>query len=115
MNDKHPEAITIHLGDRDRRLKLGPAAFRLAALKHGVELTTEQLSNPTIGVFAQLVWVGLLPDEPDLEELTVLSWLGASDNEGEAMAQVGVALERMTDNLAKAFDGGKPAGRGKKK
>jgi len=68
-------------------------------------LTTEQLESPSLGTLAQLFYIGLLPDDPDLEELTVLKWMADSD-EGALLEQVGKALERMTDGLNKAFDSG---------
>lgn len=106
MEDNHPEAIRIELGDKVRRIKLGPAAFRLAKTKHGVTITTAELSTPTIDTLAQLVWVGLLPEDPDLTEDTVLGWLAAHEDETEVLAAVMRSLAQLVDGISRASSQG---------
>lgn len=105
MDDKHPEAIVVSLGGKDRRIKLGPAAFRLAAIKHGATVTTANLSNPSLDTLAHLLWIGLLPDDPSIKEEDAIIWLAESEDEGAVIAKVADALERMSDGLSKAFGG----------
>ena len=38
MKDNHPEAVTIEVGEKEYTLKLGPAAFRIAEIKHNLTL-----------------------------------------------------------------------------
>ena len=107
MDDKHPEVIAVELGGKSRRLKLGPAAFRLARIKHGVALSIADLQNISPDLLAQVVWIGLLPDEPDLSEEQVLLWMSADDEqEWAAVAGAMRALGRMTDGLSRALGSG---------
>jgi len=103
MDNAHPEAIVVDLGGKARRIKLGPAAFRLAAIKHGSTITSAELSAPSLATLAHLMWVGLLPDEPDLSEDEAILWLAQAEDEGAVMAKVRLALERMADGLNRAF------------
>lgn len=102
MDDKHPDAILVDLGGKSRRLKLGPAAFRLAAKRHGTTITTTELASPTLDVLAQLVWIGLLPDEPDLTEDEVLVWLAQTDDESAVLGRVMQGLAGLVDGIQRA-------------
>jgi hypothetical protein len=102
MEDKHPEAITVELGGKVRRIKLGPAAFRLAKVKHGATISTAELTAPTLDVLAQLVWIGLLPNEPDLTEDVVLGWLAAHDDESVVLGAVMRSLAQLVDGIGRA-------------
>jgi hypothetical protein len=105
MTDAHPETVTLHLGGKDRRFKLGPAAFRLAQLKHKTNISMAALQSPSFDVFATLAWVGLLPGNPDLKEEEVVRWMGAEDvDENAIVGVVATALSRMVEGLSKAFE-----------
>lgn len=95
MTDQHPEAITIPLGGKDRRLKFGMAAFRRAEIR-GVRIPVEQLLAPTLGMIPLLIWIGLLKDEPDLKEDTVLAWLDDADDEVAISKTVMEAFQQAT-------------------
>jgi hypothetical protein len=118
MDDKHPEAVLVELGGKTRRLKLGPAAFRLAKMRHGVSISTAELSTPSLDVLAQLVWVGLLPNEPDLKEDDVIMWLGQHEDESQVLGAVMRSLSQLVDGINRATQSGpRPFGeaRAKKK
>jgi hypothetical protein len=110
MKDAHPETVTLHLGGKDRRFKLGPAAFRLAQLKHNTNVSMAALQSPSFDVFATLAWIGLLPSNPELKEVEVVIWMAAEDvDESAIIMVVAEALSRMVDGLSKAFETpGKP-------
>jgi hypothetical protein len=97
MKKNHPEAIVVQLGGRKRTIKLGPAAFRFAELKHGRKFTVREMAEDVdFGVMATFCWVGLLPDGPDVTELQVLEWLTADGvDEYEIYKSLKLALERM--------------------
>lgn len=99
MKTDHPEVITITVGDNDHNLKIGPAAFRIAELKHGMTFTVEDLSSPTFAMLARIAYVGCLVDNPKLKEEDFLVGMANSD-EGAILAAVGRALRRMTDGLS---------------
>lgn len=101
---EHPETILLNIGGKARRFKLGPAAFRIARLKHDTSLSMAEMSSPSFDVFATLAWIGLLPDNHDLTEIEVMTWLGAEDcDEAEVMADVATALNRMVEGMSAAF------------
>lgn len=116
MDDKHPEAIVVNLGGKSRRLKLGPSGFRRAE-RRGVTFSLTDFANLSVGQIASLVWVGLLTDDPELDEDTVLVWLADSDDEAEILATVYRAVLGMMDGFAKAFgdrgNGQKPRAKAK--
>jgi hypothetical protein len=99
MKSNHPEAVTIEVDGNEYTLKLGPAAFRIAEIKHNVTFTFEQMSNPTLADLARIAYVGCLVDTPNLKEEKFLIGMANSD-EGAILASVGRALRRMTDGLA---------------
>ena len=69
MDNNHPEVASVLIGGKQRNFKLGPAAFRLAGIKHDVHVSTEELSAPSMALLAQLAWIACLPDEPDLPDV----------------------------------------------
>ena len=79
MNDKHPDAITVELGGKTRRIKLGPAAFRIAKKKGVLEIDITDTDNLGLDSLAHLVFIGLLVDEPELDEISVMQWLAGAD------------------------------------
>lgn len=103
MQNTHPDAVTIDLGGKERYIKLGPSAFRRAELR-GSTVNIGTMEAPSLSDLTHLVWVGLLPDEPTLDEDTVLEWLADGD-EYAAMGAVRAALERMAEAMAGVFDG----------
>lgn len=103
MKDTHPEAITIVLDGEEKTLKLGPAAFRLAELKHKIRFTVEELSSPTLSSLARFAYVACLVDDPKLKEEDFMVKMANSD-EGAILSAVGQALKRMTSGLS-ALDG----------
>lgn len=99
MKANHPEAIPVRVGDKTYNLRLGPAAFRLAELKHGLTFTVEELGSPTMATLARMAYVGCLVDDPKLKEADFLVAMADSD-EGAILSAVGKALERMTKGLS---------------
>ena len=99
MDNNHPEAITIQIGDRERTLKVGPAAFRIAEIRHKIVFTLAELSAPTMATLARMAYVGCLPDDPKLKEIDFLMEMANSD-EGKILAAVGRSLTRMTEGLS---------------
>jgi len=104
MEHEHPDAIVVTLGGESRRLKLGPAAFRLAERDHGITFSLADFDTAVLspGRLAMLVWIGLLPDNRELQEDTVLGWLDEADEE-EILGKVFQAVMRMAEGYAKAF------------
>lgn len=98
MKNSHPEAITINLNGEEKTLKLGPAAFRLAELKHKITFTAEDLNGPTLAMLARFAYVACLVDDPKLKEGDFLVAMANSD-EGAILSAVGKALSRMTEGL----------------
>ena len=105
MDQNHPDAIVVTLGGEARRLRLGPAAFRLAQRDHGVEFSLSDFGEAALSPakLALLVWVGLLPDNRDLQEDTVIDWLLDADDEEEVLGKVFTAVLRMAEGYTKAF------------
>ena len=99
MDNNHPEVISVQIGDKEYNLKLGPAAFRLAQVRHKIIFTQQDLANPSIATLAQLAYVGVLPDNPKWKEEDFLVDM-ANSNEGDILAAVGKSLERMTEGLS---------------
>ena len=115
MDDKHPQAITCTLGGQTKRIKLSPSAFRIAQRKHGVDIKVSEIgASFSFATLALFVWIGLLPDEPDLDEDRVLEWLAASDNEAEIYERVGTALASLVESI-EAFTKAMSPPKGKKK
>jgi len=108
MKDNHPEAVTIEVGEKEYTLKLGPAAFRIAEIKHNLTFTFEQMASPSLADLARIAYVGCLVDAPHLKEDKFMIAMANSD-EGAVLAAVGKALERMTEGLSNigATDEGK--------
>lgn len=98
MNNNHPEVITIKVGNQERTLKLGPAAFRIAEVKHDIRFTMGQLTDPSLATLAQIAYIGCLVDEPNLKEMKFLLDMAKSD-EGAILGAVAEALNRMTEGL----------------
>ena len=98
MKNNHPETLEIELNGETKTIKLGPAAFRLAEIRHKITFSMADLSNPTLATLAQLAYVGCLPDDPKLKEIDFVVSMANSD-EGKIISSVGVALQRMTDGL----------------
>jgi hypothetical protein len=98
MKNNHPETLEIELNGETKTIKLGPAAFRLAEIRHKITFSMADLSNPTLATLAQLAYVGCLPDDPKLKETDFVVSMANSD-EGKIISSVGVALQRMTDGL----------------
>ena len=115
MDNNHPEVASVLIGGKQRNIKLGPAAFRLARMKHGIHITNEELTAPNLDTLALMAYVGCLPDDRDLEEEEFMV-LMANSNEGEILAAVGKSLARMTEGLS-ALDvsGAKSTGKGRGK
>ena len=99
MKNNHPEAVTIEVDGNEYTLKLGPAAVRIAEIKHKITFTFEQMSNPTLADLARIAYVGCLVDSPNLKEEKFLIGMANSD-EGAILAAVGRSLRRMTDGLS---------------
>lgn len=104
MDNDHPDAVVVTLGGKARRLKLGPAAFRLAERDHGITFSLSDFDQAVLspGRLAMLVWIGLLPDDRELPEDTVLEWLDEADQE-DVLGKVFRAVLRMAEGYAKAF------------
>ncbi len=104
MENDHPDAIVVTLGGKARRLKLGPAAFRLAERDHDITFSLADFDQAVLspGRLAMLVWIGLLPDDRELEEDTVLEWLDDADQE-EVLGKTLQAVLRMAEGYTKAF------------
>ena len=98
MKDNHPEAITITVDGETYTMKLGPAAFRIAELKHKITFSLEELQAPTLADLARIAYVGCLVDAPKLKEVDFLIGMANSD-EGKVLAAVGQSLKRMTEGL----------------
>ena len=98
MKSNHPEAIEINVDGETLTMKLGPAAFRIAEIRHKIRFTTEDLSNPTLADLARIAYVGCLVDSPKLKEDDFLVGM-ANSNEGEILSAVGRSLKRMTEGL----------------
>lgn len=103
MKDNHPEAVVIEVGEKEYTLKLGPAAFRIAEIKHNIVFTFEQMANPSLADLARIAYVGCLVDSPNLKEDKFLIAMANSD-EGAVLAAVGKALRRMTEGLSSIAD-----------
>lgn len=103
MKDNHPEAITIDIGEKEYTLKLGPAAFRIAELKHNITFTFEQMASPTLADLARIAYVGCLVDSPNLKEDKFLIAMASSD-EGAVLKAVATCLRRMVDGLSDIAD-----------
>ncbi len=99
MKDNHPETISVTLDGEERILKLGPAAFRLAELKHNISFTNQQMTDGGMATLARLAYVACLVDDPKLKEETFLLKMANSD-EGAIIAAVGKSLNRMTEGLS---------------
>lgn len=98
MKDNHPEAIEINVDGETYTLKLGPAAFRIAELRHKLTFSMDDLSNPSFADLARIAYVGCLVDSPKLKEVDFLVGMANSD-EGAILAAVGQSLKRMTEGL----------------
>jgi hypothetical protein len=103
MKDNHPEVITIEVGEREYTLKLGPAAFRIAEIKHNITFTFEQMSSPSLADLARIAFVGCLIDKPGLREDKFLIDMANSD-ESAILAAVGKALRRMSEGMSAITD-----------
>lgn len=99
MTDKHPEAITVQVAGKERTMKLGPAAFRLAQVKHKIVFSASELDAGNASTLAQLAYVAFLPDDPKLKEEDFLVEMANSD-ETEIIAAVVKSLRRMTEGLS---------------
>lgn len=111
MDSTHPDAIVVTLGGKVRRLRLGPAAFRLAERDHGITFSLADFNDAVLspGRLALLVFVGLLPENRDLKEDTVIDWLLESDDEDAILGAVFAAVMRMAEGYTSAFgDAGNP-------
>lgn len=97
MKDTHPEAFTVHLGGKTRTVKMKVSAFTIAQIKHGVSASADLFTDFSLEKLPRFVWIGLLPDEPDLPEMDVITWLAQSDDEAEIIAQTIEAVSRMGD------------------
>ena len=108
MKTEHPEAIKAQLGNKERTIKIGPAALRIGKLLKKTTFTLTDLADaPDMGNLAHLVFLGLLVDEPELEELQVMQWLADTD-EGELLGLVAARLlamaNQMADNMGDLID-----------
>ena len=104
METTHPEAVKITVGGKERTLKIGPAAFRLAKMK-GIQLTVEELSSGALDTLALVAYIGCLPDDRELDETEFYVAMADSD-EGAILGFVAESLKRMTEGLNKAFSSG---------
>lgn len=110
MKDSHPEVLEVEVGEKTYKVKLGPAAFRIAQLKHGVEFSYSDLQSPTPATLARLAYVGCLVDQPKLKEIDFLLAMAQSD-EGAILRTTMKALSRMSEGLSAAT--GDSSGNGK--
>jgi len=80
MKTTHPEVIKEKLGGKTRHIKLGPAALRIGKLLKKTEFSMKDLGEDLdMADMAHLVFLGLLVDEPELNEIEVMQWLAAAD------------------------------------
>jgi hypothetical protein len=77
MREDHPEAVEIQIGGKKRKLRLSSAAFRIAERKHGVRVPASTLADMSLSDIGTLVWIGLLPTDPDLTLDQVDEWIDA--------------------------------------
>lgn len=89
-------------------LRLTVAGFRLAQMA-GAGVTLDEMTSGDLAALPRLVWVALLPSNPDLSERDVVIALANADNEAEIyqalLAQVsrfGEAAARLGKNPAPA-------------
>lgn len=99
MPKTHPESIKIKVGGTTWEMFLGPAAFRLAKLQHGIEFKQSLFADPPIDLHAQFAYIGCLPNEDfDMDEIAFQKALARSDA-GAVYKQVGIAIDRMMEAL----------------
>ena len=106
MDDKHPESLTVNFGGQGRTLKLSGGALRIASIRYGVSFSGDQIGALGLDFVARLVWIALLPDDPDLtEDAAALLYAQASDAEEERITRyvlgrfghVGRRLRKIAD------------------
>ena len=87
---------TAQLGDKEYRLKVSTASSRIAQMKHGRDVDMRDVQKDPMAFSATLVWLSMLPYQPDVTEEEAVLLLARSDNEGEI---VGWALERYLEAI----------------
>jgi hypothetical protein len=96
----------VQVGGQARRLRLTPVAFRIAKETHGVQVRVQDLSAGNLGDVVQLLWIGLLVDDPALTESQVIGWLKdlSVDDEMALFGTVTVAAQRMYEGMQRALN-----------
>lgn len=105
MKDNHPEAIRVTLGGKERIIKHSVGAFRIAKLKHGVDFALSDLTSFRFDTISTLIWIGLLPHEPELKEDDVMVWLAQSDEEAEIIRKTFESFSRFVEQMAAFTEG----------
>lgn len=100
MAKVHPESIKIKVGGETWEMFLGPAAFRLAKLQHGIEFKQSLFADPPIDLHAQFAYIGCLPNSDfDMDEVEFQKALARSDAR-DVYKKVGQAIDRMMASLS---------------
>lgn len=101
--------MKITLNGREYELRINAGAFRLAKDYHDVSVPIGDLVRPSLDLYARLVWIGILGEDPSLKEQDVALWLAREDDDSEIMDAVNIQLTRFAEAM-----GGKKTGKGKK-
>ena len=112
MTNDNPHAVPVVINGKDRVLKLGPKALRIAKERHGVRVSMSELSDPDLDTMAQMLWAACLPDEPTLKLEKFIDDLDESGDLFRVMPELTQAFTRLTEGGSK---GRKASGAGKGK
>lgn len=105
MTNAHANVIRVALGGKERNIKLGPAAFRIAKKLDKLDGDLLEESGFGIDSLCHLIFVGLLVDEPELSEITVMQWLADSGKEYELIPQITEQLNKVAELMGANVNG----------
>lgn len=111
--DKRADLPTFRLGDRDYQVRFSVLALKVAKRRYDVDFSLADLVGLTLAtagtILPRMIWLTLLPSNPDLTEEEAEILVMQSDSETEIIRAVIDAANRFGETLAelgKAQKGG---------
>lgn len=106
QTNENPEALVVELGDKKRTVRIGPGAYKLAQLLHEDKIGDLRVLDTSLDGLINWLWIGLLPDDPDLDKVECYRWYAQLPDEKqyELLDAIGKRVARIATSY-KAYMG----------
>jgi hypothetical protein len=92
------------IAGKTHTLKMSTASSRIAKMKHDRVVDFKEMQQDPLGMQATLMWLALLPYQPDVTEEDAMMMLAQADNESEIVGWVTKEFMAFMDEMGKRLN-----------